>query len=76
MLDFMTTSPPPWELDVDDGSMLMMMALTHLDSVDQDSALLLRDVVSNVDNKTSIASVPPQPDPPTIHVEEVEEEKN
>ena len=54
----------------------MMMALTPLDSVDQDSALLLRDVVSNVDNKTSIASVPPQPDPPTIHVEEVEEEKN
>ena len=54
----------------------MMMSLTHLDSVDQDSALLLKDVVSNVDNKTSIASVPPQPDPPTLHTEEVEEEKN
>ena len=54
----------------------MMMSLTHIDSVDQDSALLLKDVVSNVDNKTSIASVPCQPDPPTLHKEEVEEEKN
>ena len=54
----------------------MMMALTHLDSVYQDSTLLLFDVVPNVDNKTSIASVPCQPDPPTLHVEEVEEEKN
>ena len=54
----------------------MMMSLTHLDSVDQDSALLLKDVVSNVDNKTSIASVPCQPNTPTLHKEEVEEEKN
>ena len=39
----------------------------HLDILDQDSALLLGDVLSNVDDNAAIASISGEVDPATLH---------
>ena len=40
----------------------------HLDIVNEDSTLLLRDLLSNVYNDPPISSIPPQAHPPTLNI--------
>ena len=61
-LAFMTMRPP-WWCDCDDVDLWW----GHLDVFNQDSALLLRDVLANVDDNAAIPSVPGQCHPPPFY---------